>query len=564
MRKLVTQNSRKGKQPDHYHTGFSAMDEEECVLTIAFEEKKNGYTLLENWLPHQQLPRYLREWCEEEYRKLISISIAKRKAYDEAVRKGCRPSYLKKLYSQIPLVPEWSSKTAEGKVKWKSAHTNAPNVTIGVAPENGISGGHKYEDTLSYVFDVITPRAKAEVQAILAERLSAGPDIITDKSEDETWLEYVHRRWETWRQKVRKLLRYFGGGLWGTWNQKAKEYSKEELEPLQTKAQEVRLKGQKLSDYQRRWWQLIDQLPKCSPNYDDPDECPVWKYVSSDPSRLKILKTIQDRSESEKKLNLEPKKYLHYILESRANFIRLEHKRPVYDKKHFKGNFLRGKRWYPREDFQNAHRQTFAEFEECVSTLRDVFYFEDAKYVLNLVIEKGDMVVDQDQLVGINTYQTEQLKKRRNTSFAQAYNANKRHYNEISRTPDTGHEYDQAYNQAYEAMCDLIKPWLIKLRDHESHVYKIMQHLPPSMDRGSGVTPALWVGNAVTHWNDDGTICYTLRGGFEDAAEFLIQAAMEDGLIVWTNEYGDDVEYVGKQYDGERELTVEVGVSPNQ
>jgi hypothetical protein len=229
MRDLVTQNSKRGIEPNHYHAGFSAMNEEEWVLTIALEEKKNGNSLFEKWLPHQQLPKYLREWCEEKFQKLVFISITKRQAYDEAAKKDCHPSYLKKLYRQIPLIPEWSSRTPDGNVKWKSAHTNAPNVTIGVAPENGISGGHKYEDTLSCVFDVITPRAKAEVQAILAERISVRPDLFPDKSEDESWLKYVQHRWLTWRQKVRKLLKYFGGGLWGTWNHKAKEYTKVRL-----------------------------------------------------------------------------------------------------------------------------------------------------------------------------------------------------------------------------------------------------------------------------------------------------------------------------------------------
>jgi hypothetical protein len=166
----------------------------------------------------------------------------------------------------------------------------------------------------------------------------------------------------------------------------------------------------------------------------------VWKYVSSDTSRLKVLKTIQERSESETKLTLEPEKYLHYILEYRANFIRLEHKRPVYDKKHFKGNFLQGRRWYPSEDFQNAHRQTFEEFEEFISTFRDVFYFDDAQYVLNLVIEKGDMVVDQGQLVGINTLHAEQLEKRKRESFARAYSANRRHYQEMSDKLEAGRD----------------------------------------------------------------------------------------------------------------------------
>ena len=237
MRKLVTQSSRKGIDANHYHSGFPAMDEEEWTLAIALEEKKNGNSLFENWLPHQQLPKYLREWCEEEFQKLVHISILKRKVYDEAAKNkdGLSPSYLKRLYSQIPLVPQWSSRTAEGRVKWKSAHTNAPNVTIGVAPENGISGGHKYEDTLSCVFDVITPRAKAEVQGILAERIAVRPDLFPDKSEDESWLKYVQRRWLTWRQKVRKLLRYFGGGLWGTWNQKAKNTPRKSWNHCKTK-----------------------------------------------------------------------------------------------------------------------------------------------------------------------------------------------------------------------------------------------------------------------------------------------------------------------------------------
>jgi hypothetical protein len=561
MRELVTQNSRRGIQPNHYHTGFPAMDEDEWVLAIALEEKKNGNPIFEQWLPHQQLPRRLREWCEEEYRKLIYISIEKLRVYEEAVKKGCRPSYAKKLYSQVPLYPEWSSRTAEGKLKWKSARTNTPNVTIGVAPASGFSGGDKYEDTLSYVFGVVTPRSKVEVQAILAERIAVRPDLFPDKSENETWLEYVKHRWVTWRQKVRKLLKYFGGGLWGTWNQKAKEYSKEELEPLQSKAREVRIQSQKRSPYQQLWWQLLETLPKCVPNYDDPGECPVWKYVSSHPERLQILKTIQERSESATKLKLEPKKYLHYILKFRANFIPSEHKRPVYDRKHFKSNYLQGKSWYPREDFQNAHRQTFAEFEEFVSTLRDVFYFDDPQYVLNLVVESGDMLKDQDQIVGINTYNGEQLKKRQQNSFSQAYSANNRHYRDLIAKVLDGCDIlgvtSEAVSETCEGISNVIRPWLLKLVDPTSHVHKTMLQLPPSTERAPGVNPAEWISAKSTHWNEDGTVCYTLRGYEDNAAQLLISAAIEEGLVVWTNEYGDEIEYVGKQYDGERELTVE-------
>ena len=108
----------------------------------------------------------------------------------------------------------------------------------------------------------------------------------------------------------------------------------------------------------------------------------------------------------------------------------------------------------------------------------------------------------------------------------------------------------------------MLRPWLLKLRDPESHVHKTIQQLPSSTERGTD--PASWIASHTTHWNDDGTICYALQGCSDDAVQLLIQAAMEDGLIVWTNEYGDEVEYVGKQYDGERELTVGVKVLPDQ
>jgi hypothetical protein len=149
-----------------------------------------------------------------------------------------------------------------------------------------------------------------------------------------------------------------------------------------------------------QFWALFSDLPKCEPNYQDAEACPLWEHVKSSPERLQTLSEIQANAHSPKIRELSPAEYVAYLRENLSNFIRDDLHLPYFKD----GRYRQGKLWYPAELFRNLKYCTAEEFRRICE--REKFSTEDFTSVVNRAVANGDVVVtDTYKHIG-NGYRT--------------------------------------------------------------------------------------------------------------------------------------------------------------
>jgi hypothetical protein len=352
-------------------------------VVFAVEERKKGNPIFEHWRKGDEFSPEQTDWLEAYWRGITSDSL---RNYDRwSVLKQNETAKDKQAAAWrlvwIKQVRTWNKKERKQEPTglWKSGSDDDKGFSQGDAPANGKAGGVKVEDTIRHtlgIVDPISPRPKTELLAELSRR--SGMDI-------ETVTERFNREW---KNKSRNLFHHHGGGVWSTVHHKcAGKLKAEELSELKDRAQEQRRRGKQLTERQSQFWALFADLPKCEPNYQEPELCPMWQHVSADPARLEALQAIQANAASPKVRELPTAEYVQYLRENLSNFIRDDLHLPYFKD----GRYRQGKLWYPVELFRNLKYCTAEEFRRICE--REKFSTEDFTTVVNRAVANGDVVV---------------------------------------------------------------------------------------------------------------------------------------------------------------------------
>jgi hypothetical protein len=294
---------------------------------------------------------------------------------------------------------------------------------------------------------------------------------------------------------------------------------------------------------------LWEFLPKCVPNYDNPDECPVWKHIESDKERLKALREIQSNAMSKEKREMPLPQYVHYLLENRHNFIRDSLFLPFYEF----GKYRQGKSWYDVELVRNFEAGLESDFRDYL--VSENFYFEDFNHILSLAAKNGDVLVDEDRIVTGANYEAErqaekareaerkaledeeQKRKDKERRKEYAVSDNRSHWRLMtSRT--VLHSGEVITYDRNEVIVKILLPWYEILSNPESHASKVWRNLPPQQSGVFDQNP--WLFDNLGHWSEKGE-WITLKGFPTELIDALCEVAFHYGLIVRDGNEGNIV-----------------------
>jgi hypothetical protein len=507
----------------YYGTGFSEFWPHEWKLIFAEEERKHGNPLFAGWRKVQALNPQQQKWVDEYWNAIEADSLSNYRRWDILKKQDASKDRLTAAWAKVWLreVGEWdkASRTNKPTGLWRSGRSDAKDISNGVVPVSGKSGGLKYDETTRPAIGVITARPKQDLLALVASRLGMSVEAVTERFNQE------------WKNKSRNLFYHHGGGVWSTVHKECMKIAPEELAKLQQQAKDAKRKSKGRTNHQALWWRLWKFLPKCVPNYDNPDECPVWKHIEADEERLKALREIQSSAVSKEKQEMPLPQYVHYLLENRHNFIRDSLFLPFYEF----GKYRQGKSWYDVELVRNFGEGLEIDFRNYL--VSDNFYFEDFGHIVSLAVKNGDLLVDKDRIfTGANTDEQrraekareaeEQKRKAKELQKVHAVYNNESHWRLMtSRTVlHSGHVITYDRN---EVIVKILEPWYGMLANPESHASKVWRSLSPQRD---GFDQHEWLFENLAHWSEKGD-WLTLKGYPAEIIDKLCEVAFHFRLV---------------------------------
>jgi hypothetical protein len=365
----------------YYRSGFGSNYPDQWLAIFAAEERKNGNELFKAWRKGDAFTDEQQQWLNNYWQGITGDSQSNYALWRVLKQKEASKEKLREAWQKVWLreITAWDkSKRKEISTgAWKSGCDDEKGVSEGVAPVTGISGGHKYEETIRPTIGKIPPMPKADLLLIVAERLGMDLETVTERFNRE------------WKNKSRNLFHHHGGGVWSTVHSEFTGRGKltaVQLDELREKAKESRRRGKERTERQEQFWALFGTLPKCEPNHDDHAACEVWKHVQASPERVAVLEDIQSHA-TPKVREMSPWDYCYYLQRNLNNFIRDDLFLPYFKM----GKHRQGKNWYPVELLRSAPKMTAGEFRQRCED--NDFFAQDLTHIVKLAEDNGDVSV---------------------------------------------------------------------------------------------------------------------------------------------------------------------------
>jgi hypothetical protein len=243
-------------------------------------------------------------------------------------------------------------------------------------PANGWTGGHKYDETYRFHFGKISIRHRTQVIA----------EIMRIAGCDEEKAESIFAVGSKKKDKRQRFFKHHGNSLWSGTHPTVANPSDAELAKAKADTPGQTVGMSDITECQRRWIELLGELPQLYHSHNKPENCPVLQWMQATPERVAIIGWFQARSESPKVRNLPQAQYAHCLWDNRSDRDELA---PTIK---LRNGREQGILWYDRALFRNAGEMDRQQFETyAIAAGHPKQTLDNA---VKVAIRKGDLLVD--------------------------------------------------------------------------------------------------------------------------------------------------------------------------